>query len=154
MIALKHLICHDKMSNATKHPDESYFYLSLSFFSDMILDNRVVCLISKQVHMVMHLLIRDETDGILCPIPSHFLYTSSMALCGATLVCTSLLDRIESMSTRFYWLSICSKQDDICFLRYRITLTNQEVGPWVFRTWRSSWMVPDLRASLLGDLWL
>ncbi|VAI13283.1 unnamed protein product [Triticum turgidum subsp. durum] len=38
------------------------------------------------VHMVMHLLIRDEKDGILCPIPSHFLYTSSMALCGATLV--------------------------------------------------------------------
>lgn len=38
------------------------------------------------VHMVMHLLIRDEKDGILCPIPSHFLYTNSMVLRGATLV--------------------------------------------------------------------
>uniref|UniRef100_A0ACD5VQQ0 Uncharacterized protein n=1 Tax=Avena sativa TaxID=4498 RepID=A0ACD5VQQ0_AVESA len=38
------------------------------------------------VHMVMHLLIRGEKDGILCPVPSHFLYTSSMVLCGATLV--------------------------------------------------------------------
>ncbi|XP_051191335.1 alanine aminotransferase 2 isoform X2 [Lolium perenne] len=38
------------------------------------------------VHMVMQLLIRGEKDGILCPVPSHFLYTSSMVLCGATLV--------------------------------------------------------------------
>ncbi|KAL6883703.1 hypothetical protein ACP4OV_011117 [Aristida adscensionis] len=38
------------------------------------------------VHMMMHLLIRDENDGILCPIPSHSLYTNSMVLCGATLV--------------------------------------------------------------------
>ncbi|XP_044985470.1 alanine aminotransferase 2-like isoform X1 [Hordeum vulgare subsp. vulgare] len=48
---------------------------------------------SAPVHMVMHLLIRDEKDGILCPIPSHFLYTSSMILCGATLVCITLVDR-------------------------------------------------------------
>lgn len=34
----------------------------------------------------MHLLIRDEKDGILCPIPSHSLYTNSMVLRGATLV--------------------------------------------------------------------
>ncbi|PUZ39392.1 hypothetical protein GQ55_9G304000 [Panicum hallii var. hallii] len=38
------------------------------------------------IHMMMHLLIRDEKDGILCPIPSHSLYTSSMVLQGATLV--------------------------------------------------------------------
>ncbi|RCV42884.1 hypothetical protein SETIT_9G251100v2 [Setaria italica] len=38
------------------------------------------------VHMMMHILIRDEKDGILCPIPSHYLYTSSMVLQGATLV--------------------------------------------------------------------
>ncbi|CAN6288306.1 unnamed protein product [Urochloa humidicola] len=38
------------------------------------------------VHMMMHLLIRDEKDGILCPVPSHSLYTSSMVLHGATLV--------------------------------------------------------------------
>ncbi|XP_062205163.1 alanine aminotransferase 2-like [Phragmites australis] len=38
------------------------------------------------VHMVMHVLIRDEKDGILCPIPSHSLYTNSMVLRGATLV--------------------------------------------------------------------
>uniref|UniRef100_A0A0A8YEL6 alanine transaminase n=1 Tax=Arundo donax TaxID=35708 RepID=A0A0A8YEL6_ARUDO len=34
----------------------------------------------------MHVLIRDEKDGILCPIPSHSLYTNSMVLRGATLV--------------------------------------------------------------------
>ncbi|KAJ1295628.1 hypothetical protein BS78_01G237900 [Paspalum vaginatum] len=38
------------------------------------------------VHMMMHLLIRDQKDGILCPIPSHSLYKSSMVLQGATLV--------------------------------------------------------------------
>ncbi|CAL4916471.1 unnamed protein product [Urochloa decumbens] len=38
------------------------------------------------IHMMMHLLIRDEKDGILCPVPSHSLYTSSMVLQGATLV--------------------------------------------------------------------
>ncbi|KAL5225370.1 hypothetical protein ABZP36_012009 [Zizania latifolia] len=38
------------------------------------------------VHMMMHLLIRDRQDGILCPIPSHSLYTDSMVLRGATLV--------------------------------------------------------------------
>ncbi|KAF8720745.1 hypothetical protein HU200_023654 [Digitaria exilis] len=38
------------------------------------------------VHMMMHLLIRDEKDGILCPVPSHSLYKSSMVLQGATLV--------------------------------------------------------------------
>nr|CAB3494781.1 unnamed protein product [Digitaria exilis] len=38
------------------------------------------------VHMMMHLLIRDEKDGILCPVPSHSLYRSSMVLHGATLV--------------------------------------------------------------------
>ncbi|OQU91865.1 hypothetical protein SORBI_3001G260701 [Sorghum bicolor] len=38
------------------------------------------------VHMMMHLLIRDQKDGILCPIPSHSLYTSYMVLQGATLV--------------------------------------------------------------------
>ncbi|KAG8044485.1 hypothetical protein GUJ93_ZPchr0493g2960 [Zizania palustris] len=38
------------------------------------------------VHMMMHLLIRDKEDGILCPIPSHSLYTDSMVLRGATLV--------------------------------------------------------------------
>uniref|UniRef100_A0A0E0QYL0 alanine transaminase n=2 Tax=Oryza rufipogon TaxID=4529 RepID=A0A0E0QYL0_ORYRU len=38
------------------------------------------------VHMMMHLLIRGKKDGILCPIPSHSLYTDSMVLRGATLV--------------------------------------------------------------------
>lgn len=38
------------------------------------------------VHMMMHLLIRGKNDGILCPIPSHSLYTDSMVLRGATLV--------------------------------------------------------------------
>lgn len=38
------------------------------------------------VHMMMHLLIRDQKDGILCPVPSHSLYTSAMLLQGATLV--------------------------------------------------------------------
>ncbi|KAL6641153.1 hypothetical protein ACP70R_019334 [Stipagrostis hirtigluma subsp. patula] len=41
---------------------------------------------SPPVHMMMHVLIRDEKDGILCPIPSHSLYTNSMVLRGATLV--------------------------------------------------------------------
>lgn len=40
--------------------------------------------------MMMHLLIRGKKDGILCPIPSHSLYTDSMVLRGATLVCTTL----------------------------------------------------------------
>lgn len=39
---------------------------------------------------MMHLLIRDQKDGILCPIPSHSLYTSYMVLQGATLVCTAV----------------------------------------------------------------
>ncbi|KAG2549349.1 hypothetical protein PVAP13_9KG269400 [Panicum virgatum] len=38
------------------------------------------------IRMMMHLLIRNEKDGILCPIPSHSLYTSSVVLQGATLV--------------------------------------------------------------------
>uniref|UniRef100_A0A0E0M781 Alanine aminotransferase 2 n=1 Tax=Oryza punctata TaxID=4537 RepID=A0A0E0M781_ORYPU len=38
------------------------------------------------VHMMMHLLIRGKKDGILCPIPSHSLYTDSMVLRGGTLV--------------------------------------------------------------------
>ncbi|EEC66877.1 hypothetical protein OsI_33418 [Oryza sativa Indica Group] len=42
--------------------------------------------IFDRVHMMMHLLIRGKKDGILCPIPSHSLYTDSMVLRGATLV--------------------------------------------------------------------
>jgi hypothetical protein len=43
--------------------------------------------------MMMHLLIRDQKDGILCPVPSHSLYTSAMLLQGATLVCTVAVTR-------------------------------------------------------------
>jgi alanine transaminase len=39
--------------------------------------------------MMMHVLIRNEKDDILCPIPSHSLYKNSMVLRGATLVCTA-----------------------------------------------------------------
>jgi hypothetical protein len=39
-----------------------------------------------QVHMIMQLLIRSESDGILCPIPQYPLYSASIALHGGTLV--------------------------------------------------------------------
>jgi aspartate/methionine/tyrosine aminotransferase len=38
--------------------------------------------------MMMQLLIRNEKDGILCPIPQYPLYSASIALHGGTLVCT------------------------------------------------------------------
>ncbi|KAG2549365.1 hypothetical protein PVAP13_9KG269500 [Panicum virgatum] len=41
---------------------------------------------SPGVHMMMQLLLRDEKDGILCPIPQYPLYSASIALHGGTLV--------------------------------------------------------------------
>ncbi|KAK4789836.1 hypothetical protein SAY86_017140 [Trapa natans] len=41
---------------------------------------------SPAVHMMMQLLIRSESDGILCPIPQYPLYSASIALHGGTLV--------------------------------------------------------------------
>ncbi|PKI50425.1 hypothetical protein CRG98_029175, partial [Punica granatum] len=41
---------------------------------------------SPGVHMMMQLLIRSESDGILCPIPQYPLYSASIALHGGTLV--------------------------------------------------------------------
>lgn len=41
---------------------------------------------SPGVHMMMQLLIRNEKDGILCPIPQYPLYSASIALHGGTLV--------------------------------------------------------------------
>jgi aspartate/methionine/tyrosine aminotransferase len=40
-----------------------------------------------KVHLMMQLLIRNEKDGILCPIPQYPLYSASIALHGGTLVC-------------------------------------------------------------------
>ncbi|CAH9138934.1 unnamed protein product [Cuscuta epithymum] len=41
---------------------------------------------STGVHMMMHLLISSEKDGILCPIPQYPLYSALIALYGGTLV--------------------------------------------------------------------
>ncbi|KAK4741440.1 hypothetical protein SAY87_025028 [Trapa incisa] len=41
---------------------------------------------SPGVHMMMRLLIRSESDGLLCPIPQYPLYSASIALHGGTLV--------------------------------------------------------------------
>ncbi|RCV42883.1 hypothetical protein SETIT_9G251000v2 [Setaria italica] len=41
---------------------------------------------SPGVHLMMQLLIRNEKDGILCPIPQYPLYSASIALHGGTLV--------------------------------------------------------------------
>lgn len=41
---------------------------------------------SPAVHMMMQLLTRSESDGILCPIPQYPLYSASIALHGGTLV--------------------------------------------------------------------
>ncbi|KAK6911795.1 Aminotransferase, class I/classII [Dillenia turbinata] len=41
---------------------------------------------SPAVHMMMQLLIRLDSDGILCPIPQYPLYSASIALHGGTLV--------------------------------------------------------------------
>jgi alanine transaminase len=41
---------------------------------------------SPAVHMMMQLLIRSETDGMLCPIPQYPLYSASIALHGGSLV--------------------------------------------------------------------
>ncbi|KAG2538295.1 hypothetical protein PVAP13_9NG411700 [Panicum virgatum] len=41
---------------------------------------------SPGVHMMMQLLLRDEKDGILCPIPQYPLYSASIALHGGTLI--------------------------------------------------------------------
>ncbi|XP_062200400.1 alanine aminotransferase 2 isoform X2 [Phragmites australis] len=41
---------------------------------------------SPGVHMMMQLLIRNEKDGILCPIPQYPLYSASIALHGGALV--------------------------------------------------------------------
>jgi alanine transaminase len=43
---------------------------------------------SPGVHLMMQLLIRNENDGILVPIPQYPLYSASIALHGGTLVCT------------------------------------------------------------------
>jgi aspartate/methionine/tyrosine aminotransferase len=43
-----------------------------------------------QVHLMMQLLIRNENDGILVPIPQYPLYSASIALHGGALVCTLL----------------------------------------------------------------
>ncbi|CAL4924736.1 unnamed protein product [Urochloa decumbens] len=41
---------------------------------------------SLGVHMIMQLLIRNEKDGILCPVPQYPLYSASIALHGGALV--------------------------------------------------------------------
>ncbi|KAJ3702546.1 hypothetical protein LUZ61_006251 [Rhynchospora tenuis] len=41
---------------------------------------------SPGVHNMMQLLLRSESDGILCPIPQYPLYSASIALHGGTLV--------------------------------------------------------------------
>ncbi|CAL4941572.1 unnamed protein product [Urochloa decumbens] len=41
---------------------------------------------SLAVHMIMQLLIRNEKDGILCPVPQYPLYSASIALHGGALV--------------------------------------------------------------------
>ncbi|XP_027334295.1 alanine aminotransferase 2-like isoform X2 [Abrus precatorius] len=41
---------------------------------------------SPAVHNMMQLLIRSESDGILCPIPQYPLYSASIALHGGSLV--------------------------------------------------------------------
>ncbi|XP_030468520.1 alanine aminotransferase 2-like [Syzygium oleosum] len=41
---------------------------------------------SPAVHMMMQLLTRSESDGLLCPIPQYPLYSASIALHGGTLV--------------------------------------------------------------------
>ena len=61
-------------------------------------EDHFVLHVFQQIRMMMHLLIRDEKDGILCPIPSHSLYTSSMVLQGATLVCTALPGRKKNIA--------------------------------------------------------
>ena len=60
---------------------------------------KMVVVLLQQVHMMMHLLIRDQNDGILCPIPSHSLYTSYMVLQGATLVCTAVTRNRKKKAT-------------------------------------------------------
>jgi alanine transaminase len=40
---------------------------------------------------MMQLLLRSESDGILCPIPQYPLYSASIALHGGTLVSLSEL---------------------------------------------------------------
>jgi alanine transaminase len=46
---------------------------------------------SPGVHNMMQLLLRSESDGILCPIPQYPLYSASIALHGGTLVCVSTI---------------------------------------------------------------
>ncbi|XP_025879999.1 alanine aminotransferase 2 isoform X2 [Oryza sativa Japonica Group] len=41
---------------------------------------------SPGVHMMMQLLIRNNRDGIMCPIPQYSLYSASLALHGGALV--------------------------------------------------------------------
>ncbi|KAL5211131.1 hypothetical protein ABZP36_006754 [Zizania latifolia] len=41
---------------------------------------------SPGVHMMMQLLIRNDRDGIMCPIPQYSLYSASIALHGGALV--------------------------------------------------------------------
>jgi alanine transaminase len=48
-----------------------------------------------KVHMMMQLLIRNEKDGILCPIPQYPLYSASIALHGGALVCTFICSAEE-----------------------------------------------------------
>ena len=92
-------------------------------------EDHFVLHIFQQIRMMMHLLIRDEKDGILCPIPSHSLYTSSVVLQGATLVCTALIRKKKTQQLLIYYdLPIVLRAKHICFLRYHITLMNLEVG--------------------------
>lgn len=52
-----------------------------------------------KVHMMMQLLIRSKSDGILCPIPQYPLYSASISLHGGTLV-------------RVFYLLNLTKKDD------------------------------------------
>jgi len=44
---------------------------------------------------MMQLLIRNEKDGILCPIPQYPLYSASIALHGGALVCAFICSAEE-----------------------------------------------------------
>ncbi|CAN6305331.1 unnamed protein product [Urochloa humidicola] len=50
---------------------------------------------SLGVHMIMQLLIRNEKDGILCPVPQYPLYSASIALHGGALVPYYLNESVE-----------------------------------------------------------
>ena len=58
-----------------------------------------------KVHMMMQLLLRDEKDGILCPIPQYPLYSASIALHGGTLVCSLICWAEESQYSTIFCIS-------------------------------------------------